>query len=152
LPSVDRARRKPPALKVLGMDHVVLRVRDLNRSIRFYRRVLGLKVEHRQPKLGLVHIRAGAQLIDLVALKGPLGRMGGAAPKRVGGRNMDHMALSLARFDEKRLGAHLARHRIDAGQPRPRFGAAGVGPSIYIADPDGNVIELKGPPARDRKR
>ena len=146
----SRARRRPsPALKVLGMDHIVLRVRDLKRSIRFYRQVLGLEVEHRQPKLGLVHIRAGGQLIDLIDLKGKLGRMGGAAPKRRDGRNMDHAALRLARFDEQRLRAHLSRHGIDMGAPGMRFGAGGSGPSVYIADPDGNAIELKGPASED---
>ncbi len=146
------AGRPPAPLRVLGMDHVVLRVRDLNRAIRFYRRVLGLDVAHRQPKLGLVHIRAGAQLIDLVDLKGPLGRAGRAAPRRRGGRNMDHLALTLAKFDEARLRAHLKRHGVVMGDPRFRFGAAGVGPSVYIADPDGNVIELKGPPAAKARR
>ena len=131
------------------MDHIVLRVRDLARSIRFYRAVLGLRVEHRQPRLGLVHIRAGGQLIDLVDLKGPLGRMGGAAPKRRDGRNMDHVALRLRRFDEKRLRAHLTRRGIGMGKPGLRFGAGGSGPSVYIADPDGNVIELKGPASED---
>jgi len=142
------ARRPPAPPRVLGMDHVVLRVRDLKRSIRFYRRVLGLEVIHRQPKLGLVHVRAGAQLIDLVDLKGPLGRAGGAAPRPRGGRNMDHLALCLARFDEKRLRAHLRRRGIAMGEPRLRFGAAGDGPSVYIEDPDGNVVELKGPPTK----
>jgi catechol 2,3-dioxygenase-like lactoylglutathione lyase family enzyme len=138
------AARPPAPLRVLGVDHVVLRVSDLNRAVRFYRRVLGLAVEHRQPRLGLVHIRAGAQLIDLVDLKGPLGRAGRAAPRRRGGRNMDHLALTLAKFDETRLRAHLKRHGIVMGDLRFRFGAAGVGPSVYIADPDGNIIELKG--------
>lgn len=149
---MKKTRRKKPPLSVLGMDHIVLRVRDLKRSIRFYRTVLGLDVEHRQPRLGLVHIRAGAQLIDLVDLKGKLGRMGGAAPKRRGGRNMDHVALRIARFAPKRLAAHLERHGIAMPEPGLRFGADGVGPSVYIADPDGNVIELKGPGPRRPKR
>ncbi len=144
---MKKTRRKKPPLSVLGMDHIVLRVRDLNRSIRFYRAVLGLKVEHRQPRLGLVHIRVGGQLIDLVDLKGPLGRLGGAAPKPRGGRNMDHVALRIARFEPKRLAAYLKRHGIAMPEPGRRFGADGVGPSVYIADPDGNVIELKGPAA-----
>ncbi|MGQ0675030.1 MAG: VOC family protein [Rhodospirillales bacterium] len=153
MPAARSARRRTAApVRVLGIDHIVLRVRDLRRSIRFYRRVLGLEVEHRQPRLGLVHIRAGAQLIDLVELGGPLGRLGGAGPGRRGGRNMDHAALRLARFDGKALRRHLRRHGIDPGEPRQRYGAAGVGPSVYLSDPDGNVIELKGPADARAKR
>jgi glyoxylase I family protein len=136
--------RKPP-VRIAQLDHVVLRVRDMARAIRFYRQVLGCEVVRRRPKLGLVHLGAGSSVIDLVDLKGPLGRMGGAAPLKRGRRNMDHLALRLERFDPKALRAHLARFGIDMGEPASRFGAKGEGPSVYIADPEGNVIELKGP-------
>lgn len=140
-----RRRKKRPPVEVAKIDHIVLRVRDVPRAIRFYRQVLGCAVAHRQPKLGLVHLRAGASMIDLVALDGPLGRMGGAAPLKKGRRNLDHFALRVARFDEEALRRHLRRFGIDMGQPAQRYGAEGVGPSVYFSDPEGNVIELKGP-------
>lgn len=140
-----RANPERNPVRIAQLDHVVLRVRDPARVIRFYRQVLGCAVVRRRPKLGLVHLRAGSSMIDLVDLKGPLGRMGGAAPLKKGRRNMDHLALRLERFDADALRAHLARHKIAMGEPQSRFGAKGEGPSVYIADPEGNVIELKGP-------
>jgi glyoxylase I family protein len=136
------SRRAPVA--VADIDHVVLRVRDPARMIRFYRQVLGLEVVRRRPALGLVHLRAGRAMLDLVDVAGPLGRAGGAAAGK-GRRNMDHFALRLRAFDPQALAAHLARFGIAMGPPRPRFGARGEGPSVYISDPEGNVIELKGP-------
>ncbi|MCK6453070.1 MAG: VOC family protein [Alphaproteobacteria bacterium] len=133
------------------MDHIVLRVRDAGRMVRFYRQVLGIEVARRRPKLGLIHLRAGEQMIDLVTLDGPLGRMGGAGPRRKGGRNLDHFALRLARFDEEALRRHLARFGIGMGAPQSRFGAEGEGPSVYISDPEGNTIELKGPAVTSRR-
>jgi glyoxylase I family protein len=133
------------ALKLLGIDHIVLRCRDVDRMIRFYCEALGCTVEKRQEKLGLIQLRAGRSLIDLVDIDGELGRMGGAAPGREG-RNLDHFALRIERLDADALRAHLAAHGIDMGDVKPRFGAEGDGPSVYIEDPEGNVIELKGPP------
>ena len=133
------------ALTILGIDHLVLRVRDMDRMIGFYCGVLGCTVEKRQEKLGLIQLRAGRSLIDLVDIEGELGRMGGAPAGREG-RNLDHFALRVDRIDEQTLRAHLARHGIDMGAVKPRYGAEGEGPSVYIEDPEGNVVELKGPP------
>jgi glyoxylase I family protein len=133
------------ALTILGIDHLVLRARDMSRMIGFYCDVLGCTVEKRQEKLGLVQLRAGRSLIDLVDVEGELGRMGGAPAGREG-RNLDHFALRIDRLDEKALRAHLATHGIDMGAVKPRYGAEGDGPSVYIEDPEGNVVELKGPP------
>jgi glyoxylase I family protein len=138
-------------VRIAGMDHIVLRVRDAAAMVRFYGKVLGCRVERRRPKLGLIHLRAGDQMIDLITLDGPLGRMGGVGPRKKGGRNLDHFALRLVRFDEAALRRHLARFGIAMGDPQPRFGAQGEGPSIYISDPEGNVIELKGPPEKRRR-
>jgi catechol 2,3-dioxygenase-like lactoylglutathione lyase family enzyme len=132
------------AMQVVGIDHVVLRVADLERSTEFYRDVLDCRVEKWQPELGLLQLRAGSALIDLVSLDGRLGREGGAGPAREG-RNLDHFCLRLARFDEAALRAHLAAHGIEAGQTADRYGAEGYGASIYIQDPDGNTVELKAP-------
>ena len=130
--------------RVLAIDHVVLRVSDMARAIRFYGEVLGCLVERRVDDLGLVQLRAGAALIDLVDVAGSLGRAGGAAPGREA-RNMDHLALRLEAFDEAALRAHLAAHGVAAGEVAMRYGAEGEGSSLYIRDPDGNVIELKAP-------
>jgi catechol 2,3-dioxygenase-like lactoylglutathione lyase family enzyme len=127
------------------IDHLVLRARDLEAMEAFYCRVLGTTVERRRPDLGLVHLRAGAAQIDLVAVDGKLGRQGGAAPG-VEGRNLDHFCLRVEPFDVEAIVAHLKAHGIEVGEIKPRFGAGGTGVSIYLSDPEGNVIELKGPP------
>jgi catechol 2,3-dioxygenase-like lactoylglutathione lyase family enzyme len=132
-------------LEVLGIDHVVLRVRDLDRALRFYVGVLGCPEERRVETLGLVQLRSGRTLIDLVDLARPLGAAGGAPPGPEG-RNLDHFALELARFDEQDLRAHLEAHGVEPGPVARRYGAGGYGPSMYVRDPDGNVVELKGPP------
>jgi glyoxylase I family protein len=131
--------------RLLALDHVVLRVADLARARSFYCDALGCTVEKWQEALGLLQLRAGSSLIDLVPLDGPLGRAGGAAPGREG-RNVDHFCLRVAPFDASALRAHLAAHGIAAGEAAPRYGAEGSGPSLYVTDPDGNVVELKGPP------
>jgi catechol 2,3-dioxygenase-like lactoylglutathione lyase family enzyme len=132
-------------LKLLRLDHLVLRVTDAERMQRFYCDVLGCSVERRQEALGLIQLRAGASLIDLVPVDGPLGRAGGAAPGREG-RNLDHFCLRIEQFDEAALRAHLAGHGVEAGAYGARYGAEGEGPSLYLEDPEGNVVELKGPP------
>ncbi|KQY90554.1 VOC family protein [Pelomonas sp. Root1444] len=134
-------------LKLQGIDHLVLRVVDLDRMVRFYVDTLGCSVERRQDAIGLVQLRAGRSLIDLVPVDGKLGRMGGAAPGAEG-RNLDHFCLRVDPFDEAALRAHLAAHGVDAGKTESRYGAEGEGPSIYLSDPEGNVVELKGPPGR----
>ena len=132
--------------RLLALDHVVLRVRDLDRARAFYCDILGCSFEKWQEDLGLLQLRAGSSLIDLVPLDGPLGRMGGAAPGKEG-RNMDHFCLRIDPFDEAPLRTHLAAHGVEVGEVVQRYGAEGTGPSLYITDPDGNVVELKGPPA-----
>lgn len=133
------------AFRLLALDHVVLRVADLERSRAFYCGVLGCTFEKWQEAFGLLQLRAGTSLIDLVSLDGRLGRAGGAAAGREG-RNVDHFCLRIEPFDGEALRAHLAAHGIEAGEVVERYGAEGSGPSLYITDPDGNVVELKGPP------
>ncbi len=119
---------------IKGLDHVVLRVADMERAIDFYGRVLGCREERRVERIGLVQLRAGAALIDLVPASD------------VTGRNMDHFALRIEPFDAAALRDHLAANGVDAGAVEIRYGAEGMGPSLYIRDPDGNTVELKGPP------
>jgi glyoxylase I family protein len=112
----------------------------------FYCGVLGCTEERRQDAIGLVQLRAGASLIDLVPVDGKLGRQGGAGPGREG-HNMDHLCLSVADYDEAAIVAHLKAHGVRVGEIGSRYGAQGEGPSIYCYDPQGNMVELKGPPA-----
>lgn len=134
-----------PIFKVQRIDHVVLRVVDLARSVDFYRRLLGCEVERERPDLGLIHLRAGASLVDLVAIDGPIGKLGGMAPKAEG-RNMDHFCLRIDPFDASEVLAHLERHDVPRSTTaKIQFGAEGEGPAVYFQDPDGNIIELKGP-------
>ena len=129
------------------LDHIVLRVQDLRSMLRFYIDVLGCTMERTQEKMGLYQVRAGASLIDLVPVDGKLGRMGGAAPGAEG-RNLDHFCLRVDPFDEQAIRTHLSACGIEAGESGSRYGAEGEGPSIYLRDPEGNTVELKGPPPR----
>ncbi len=133
------------AFHVKQLDHVVIRARDVGRMVRFYGEVLGCPVERELAEIGLVQLRAGDALIDLVDVDGELGRVGGAPPGREG-RNLDHFCLRVEPFDPAALARHLAAHGIEAGPVQRRYGAEGFGPSIYIQDPEGNTVELKGPP------
>ena len=132
-------------ISILGLDHLVLRVSNLDAMLRFYGDVLGCTLEKRQEDIGLIQLRAGSALIDLVPIDGPLGRAGGAAPGPEG-RNLDHFCLAVEPFDEGAIRAHLEAHGVLAGATVSRYGARGEGPSIYLSDPEGNVVELKGPP------
>ena len=131
---------------IRDIDHLVLRIVDLDAMLGFYCGVLGCSVERRQEALGLVQLRAGRSLIDLVPVDGKLGRMGGAPPSAEG-RNMDHFCLRVEPFDETGIRTHFAQFGIEAGALEMRYGAEGSGPSLYLTDPEGNVVELKGPPA-----
>ncbi len=133
------------AIKPTGLDHVVLRTADAARMERFYCEVLGCTVERRRPDLGLIHLRAGTALIDLITLDGPLGRKGGAGPGTEG-HNVDHLCLRIDAFDAQAIATHLFANGVDPGEVANRFGADGLGPSMYVRDPDGNTVELKGPP------
>ncbi|MEO7052058.1 MAG: VOC family protein [Rhodanobacter sp.] len=126
------------------IDHVVLRAVDIDAMQHFYGDVLGCHQERRQDSIGLVQLRAGASLIDLVAVDGKLGRHGGAAPGEQG-HNMDHLCLRVEDYDEAAILSHLKAHGVRVGERGLRYGARGEGPSIYLYDPQGNMIELKGP-------
>jgi glyoxylase I family protein len=134
-----------PPFVLRQLDHLVLRVRDVDAMRAFYCDVLGCSVERRQDAIGLLQLRAGASLIDLVSLDGKLGRMGGAGPG-AGGRNLDHFCLRIEPFDRDALLAHLQAHGVRIGEFGSRYGAEGEGPSQYLFDPEGNLVELKGPP------
>jgi catechol 2,3-dioxygenase-like lactoylglutathione lyase family enzyme len=133
--------------QILGLDHVVLRVHDLPRMVRFYCEVLGCRIERERADIGLTQLRAGQSMIDLIEVDSELGRKGGAGPGREG-RNLD---LRVEPFDSGGIAAHLIRHGVVPGETRMRYGAEGEGPSMYLSDPEGNTVELKGPPAREAR-
>jgi len=130
--------------RVLRIDHIVLRCRRIATMVEFYCDTLGFEVAKRNDPLGLIHLRSEAAMIDLVAIDGPLGREGGAAPGREG-RNLDHLCLRLDPFEPEKLARYFGERGIEVGAPRTRFGAEGDGPSFYIEDPEGNRVEIKGP-------
>ena len=131
-------------LQIKQLDHIVLRVSNLETMMNFYMNVLGCTLEKVQEELGLYQLRAGTALIDLVPISGPLGAKGGAAPGPEG-RNLDHFCLRVEPFDPEAIRAHLRAHGADPGEAVSRYGAEGQGPSIYLTDPEGNAVELKGP-------
>jgi catechol 2,3-dioxygenase-like lactoylglutathione lyase family enzyme len=131
-------------LKIRGIDHLVLRVRDRRVMERFYCDILGTTHVAYRPEFGMSHLRAGSAMIDLVEVDGPLGKAGGA-PAGKEGRNMDHLCLRVEPFDQAAIVAHLKKHGVAVGDIKNRFGAEGNGVSIYLSDPEGNTVELKGP-------
>ncbi len=143
-PDATAMSSRPP-FDLLQLDHVVLRARDVPAMQAFYCDVLGCTVERRQEPLGLVQLRAGQSLIDLVDAAGEIGRKGGPAPA-AGGHNMDHLCLRVHPFDRAALVAYLETRGVRLGEFGSRYGAQGEGPSQYLFDPEGNLVELKGPP------
>jgi glyoxylase I family protein len=132
-------------IKIREIDHLVLRVQDLDRMLDFYCGLLGCTVERRQDELGLVQLRAGRSLIDFVTVEGEIGKQGGRPPGAEG-RNLDHFCVRVEPFDGEAIQAYLRANGVDGGEIASRYGAEGQGPSIYINDPEGNVVELKGAP------
>jgi catechol 2,3-dioxygenase-like lactoylglutathione lyase family enzyme len=120
-------------LTLRGIDHVVLRVRDMDGMRNFYCDVLGATHVAWRPEFSMSHLRVGSCMIDLV--KGERGP----------GSNMDHFCLRVEPFDRDAIVAHLQKHGVAVGDIRNRFGAEGNGTSIYLTDPEGNTVELKGP-------
>ncbi len=131
-------------LNIRHIDHVVLRVRNIEAMRRFYCDILGAQHVAYRAQFGMSHLRVGTAMLDLVEVDGPLGKQGGAAPGAEG-RNMDHLCFRVEPFDQEAIVAHLRAHGVPVGDIRPRFGAEGNGVSIYLADPEGNTVELKGP-------
>ena len=126
------------------IDHVVLRVADMERSLNFYTRALGCSIDRRRDDLGMVHLRVGSAMLDLVDIHGRIGREGGAAPG-ADAHNMDHVCLRVEPFDADAIRTHLQALGITTEAAVMRYGAQGSGLSLYCHDPDGNRIELKGP-------
>lgn len=132
-------------MNIHGIDHVVIRVRELERMVEFYCDVIGCSIERRLEESGLVQLRAGRSLIDLASVSGSVGRLGGDPPSREG-HNMAHLCLRIVPFDPVAISTYLKGYGVESNDLEPRYGAAGTEPSMFIKDPEGNTIELKGPP------
>lgn len=130
-------------INICLIDHVVVRVENLENMIAFYSDVLGCRLERGPGNIRLAQLRAGLSLIDLVDINGPIGEPTGTAPDR-DAPNMAHFCLQIDPWDGEAIIGHLEAHGVDAGKIESRYGARGQGPSIYISDPEGNTVELKG--------
>ena len=136
---------------IAGLDHIVLRTADLDAMLRFYRDILGCEVERElPPETGLVQLRAGDSLIDIVPIDSELGRAGGGPPRQ-DGRNMEHFCLLVDATSEESLIRYLTQHGITVEPFKQRYGATGFGPSIYLQDPEGNNLELKLKTSRSKE-
>ena len=130
-------------INITHIDHVVIRVNDLENMIAFYRDVLGCPLERGPGEARLAQLRAGQSLVDLVDVNGPFGRKGAAAPDH-NAPNMDHLCLQLSAWDPDAIQEHLKANNVKFGEIAVRYGALGNGPSLYVRDPEGNTVELKG--------
>ena len=130
-------------IEIACIDHVVLRTTKTEEMLDFYRNVLGCNVEREtSDDTGLIQLRAGNALIDLVKVDSDLGRAGGGPPIKTE-NNLEHFCLQLKPVSEAEIKDHLSKHGIDNGSFHKRYGAQGLGKSIYISDPEGNTVELR---------
>ena len=126
------------------LDHLVLRTPDPETLVTFYRQ-LGATIERdASDTIGLVQLRLGESLLDILDING---KLGGDHPDGSKGRNLDHFAVRIHPFNASDISEFCQAHQIPCEvMPMPLLGADGLGPAVYIEDPDGNRIELKGPP------
>ena len=128
---------------LVGIDHVVFIVDDMEKAIRFYHDVLGCRPGYTYPALGMEQVWCGSALIVLWDITHPGGHK--AAPPVAGGRNVDHVCIATGPVDHDELRAHLSRHGVAIDREALHGGARGMGHSFYVKDPFGNTIEIKGP-------
>ncbi|MGO9062220.1 MAG: VOC family protein [Candidatus Binataceae bacterium] len=130
---------KSRPFRVGEIDHIVLRCVDRERALAFYTGILGLTEERRIEQIGLVQLRAGHSIVDLVPALERSAEIG---------RNVDHFCLGVEAADFEGLVGYLRSRGVEViGEPSTRYGAHGMGLSIYIRDPEGNEIELKQMPS-----
>lgn len=134
---------KANPINIRRIDHVVIRANNFDNMIAFYRDVLGCRLERGPGEGGLAQLRAGDSMIDIVDVNGRLGRQGGGPPDHAA-ENVDHVCLLVSPWDQGAMLKHLNDHNVEFGEIATRFGATGDGPSVYLNDPEGNTIELKG--------
>ena len=131
-------------IQPIGVDHVVFLVADMARALAFYEDVLNCRPGFSYPDLGMEQVWFGNALIVLWDTGHP--GAAGAVPPVSGGRNVDHVCLACGPFDHQTLRAHLAASGVKIEREAMHGGARGMGASFYVRDPDGNKIEIKGPP------
>ena len=130
-------------LEVVCIDHIVLRTTKLGEMLDFYSEFLGCKVEREtSEETGLTQLRAGNALIDLVVVDSSLGKLGGGAPTQTE-NNFDHFCLQLKPISEEEIRVQLESKGVEFEEFNGRYGAQGFGKSVYIKDPEGNVVELR---------
>ncbi len=130
-------------LNIISLDHIVLRTTKLAKMLHFYCDILGCVIERKLPEhVGLIQLRAGSALIDIVPVDSELGRVGGKAPSQ-DGRNLEHFCLIIEDLGEDQLDRYLTANKLDHEIMVERYGATGFSKSVYIQDPEGNVVELK---------
>ena len=130
--------------RILGIDHVVIRTTDIDRALTFYCDVLGCEVERKVNHLGLIQLRAGTAMIDLLDVNSSKVRQVVSNSNSSSGHVVDHICLQIENFENDHLMEYFKAQNIDFGDVTQRYGANGYGPSLYIIDPDGNTLELKG--------
>ena len=130
--------------RIGGLDHVVLLVTDMEKAMQFYVGALGCRPAYSYPSVAMEQVWCGTELIVLIDISQPNGQQ--ARPPVEGGRNMDHVCLSIGPYDAEAMRAHLARHNVEIEREAIHGGARGMGHATYVLDPFGNKIELKGPP------
>ena len=139
----ENARSSNTMIKPKAIDHIVLRTDRYQELIEFYCNVLGCSFERAtSEEFGLTQLRAGNALIDIVNVDGKLGKSGGAAPQGKG-NNLDHFCLQIEPFEEHEIKAYLGDRGVEYSEFQDRYGAQGMGRSIYIKDIAGNNIELR---------
>jgi len=131
------------------LDHLVLRTADLPRLVDFYVK-LGCRIERdRTDEMGMVQLRLGVSMLDIVDVNFG-GTRGARSPAPDTERNLDHFAVRIEPFERDTILEFCRSNGIEATpMAQPLFGADGMGPAVYLKDPDGNRVELKGPPITD---
>ncbi len=142
-PEDCRRRRNGYPFSTIGLDHIVLRVTDLDRMLAFITMYSAAATSVPILSLRPVPVARGAFADRSRDDRGKLGAAGGAAPGAEG-RNLDHFALAVDRFDAPAIRAHLAHHGVTVDQSGTRYGAEGEGPSLYIRDPERQSCRTQG--------
>ncbi len=134
------------SIRVQALDHIVLNVRDIDRSLNFYAGTLGLTPERldefKAGKVGFPSVRiTGETIIDLFPVKVPT--VGNFTGEKVAG-NLNHFCMVIGTDDFSGIVEYLKEKEIPIREgPVSRWGARGRATSVYFLDPDGNEIELR---------